>query len=90
MRAKLLMGLTILSSPLLTACDHNVRIATPPPELLECDPMPIPPELPPQSAETQRVRDLLTLGHIIALRTAYGSCAGNLAGVRVWREKVSR
>lgn len=73
----------------LSACTpERVRIATPPAELLTCDPIPDVPTLPDQTPETQRARDLLTLGYILALRTAYGACAGNLAGVRAWAEKV--
>lgn len=82
------MGLMILSSPLLTACGEHVRIATPPAEYLTCDPMPKAPELPPQSVETQRARDLLTLSYILALRTAYGSCAGNIAAINAWADEV--
>lgn len=72
-----------------TACaPERVRIATPPVELLTCKPMPPAPDLPAQAPETQRARDMLMLGYVLALRTAYGSCAGNLAGVRAWAEKV--
>lgn len=73
----------------VSACTpERVRIATPPPELLTCEPMPDAPALPDQAPETQRARDLLMLGYVLALRTAYGSCAGNLAGIRAWSVTV--
>lgn len=77
-----------LASVSLIACTEHVRLTTPPAELLTCEAMPPAPDLPAQTPETQRARDMLTLGYILALRTAYGSCAGNLAGVRAWSEKV--
>lgn len=73
-----------------SACHERVRIATPPIELLTCDAMPSAPALPALDgmAETQRARDVMMLGYVLALRSAYGSCAGNLAGVKAWAEVV--
>lgn len=80
----------ILSSLALTGCDKRVRIATPPVDLLTCDAMPRAPDLSALDGTpaTQRARDVMMLGYVLALRSAYGSCAGNLAGVKAWAEVV--
>ena len=78
----------ILAATLLftAACQPHIRIATPPPELLSCTPLPDAPVLP--GKDMQDARDLLTLDYILGIRSAYADCAGKLAGVARWADRV--
>lgn len=83
------MAATIPLSLGLTACgQERVRLVPVPVELTTCAGEPAAPELPVQSPETQRVRDGMVLDYILALRSAWGSCAAKVAGVRAWNEGV--
>lgn len=76
----------------LTACGgERVVIVKPPVALTSCADEPIAPDLAPvdwSSVETakpvQRERDQATLAYILALRSAWGSCAATVAGVKEW------
>lgn len=73
----------------LAACGQpRPVIIAPPAELATCALMPDAPDLPVQSPETQRERDLATLAYILALRTAYADCASRVAGLAKWRDGV--
>lgn len=73
----------------LAACGQpRPVIVAPPAELATCALMPPAPDLPPQSLETQRERDVMTLDYILALRTAYADCASKVAGLAAWRAGV--
>lgn len=79
---------SILAATLLftTACQPHIRIATPPPELLTCTPLPGAPSLP--GKDMQDARDVMVLDYILAVRSAYADCAGKLAGVARWADRV--
>ena len=81
----LLVGLFGLT---LTACGpKEVPVFTlPPAELAVCADEPNAPDLPPLSAENQRIRDEMVLEYILDLRSAYGDCAAKVMGLKVWRD----
>ena len=68
----------------------NVRIAQPPPDLLQCADEPQAPSLPERDGTdaTQLARDVATLSYILGLRSAWGSCRAAVDGVRAWSEEV--
>ena len=76
----------ILAFLTLTACQPHIRVATPPPELLTCAPLPAAPSLP--GMDQQDARDAMVLDYILAVRSAYADCAGKLAGVKAWADRV--
>lgn len=84
--------LMILCATVLTACGgERVVIVKPPVALTSCAGEPDAPDLAPvdwSSVETakpvQRERDQATLAYILALRSAWGSCAAKVAGVKDW------
>jgi hypothetical protein len=85
MRKLLLTGATILSLPLLTACGpERIEIVKPPVHLTECADEPQAPSLP--GREQQVERDRLTLDYILGLRSAWGDCAADVAGIKAWSE----
>ena len=88
--ATLRMTATILCALLMSACDHHVRIATPPPEYLTCAGEPMAPSLPERdgTVATEVARDIATLGYVLGLRSAWGDCAAKVAGVRAWAAGV--
>jgi hypothetical protein len=73
----------------LAACQQpRPVVVLPPAELATCAAMPTAPSLPVQSPETQRERDILILGYILALRTAHADCFAKVSGLARWRESV--
>lgn len=81
--------LALLPLIALAACGQpRPVIVAPPAELATCALMPPAPDLPVQTPETQRERDLMTLNYILALRTAYADCASKVAGLAAWRAGV--
>ena len=84
--------LLILAPFALAACGQREVpvLILPPAELSECADMPESPNIPARDGtdETQRVRDQLTLDHILNLRTAYGSCRSKVDGLKAWRDSV--
>ena len=81
----LLMLATILSGTVLGACEpKRVEMIKPPAELTECAAEPTAPDLP--GREQQAQRDLMTFGYILALRSAYGDCAADVAGIKAWSD----
>lgn len=87
-RAMLLAIVMTSCALVLTGCERKVlAVATKPPiELLTCDGEPLPPSLP--GRDQQDARDALMLDYALALRSAWGSCASQLAGVRAWAEAL--
>jgi len=57
---------------------------------LVCADEAIAPILPPKDGTeaTQLVRDNLTLTYVLAMRTAWGSCKADVAGVRKWADTL--
>jgi hypothetical protein len=96
MRKLLLTGATILSLPLLTACEpKRIEIVKPPVALTECADEPAAPSLPPvdwSSVEAarpvQQRRDGMTLDYLLALREAWGDCSADVAGVKAWSDSL--
>lgn len=91
------MGAPTLCALLSSACAPGpVRLASIPEELTVCDDEPQAPELPEQDwgatlavAEAiQRVRDIATLGYVLSLRSAYGSCRADVDGAKAWNEET--
>lgn len=88
--------LLVSALSMLSACDPHVRLATPPPEYLECATEPAAPDLPAidwtapvdQIKPVQRERDIATLGYVLSLRSAWGDCRAKIDGVRAWGEEV--
>ena len=79
----------------LSACNPQVRLATPPPQYLECADWPKSPDLPAQTwldLETARARaaqrDALVLTYIQAGFAAHADCKSKVAGVAAWSDKV--
>lgn len=76
----------------LTACgQERVRLAPVPVELTTCAAEPAAPDLPglDGTPETQRARDGMVLDYILRLRSAWGSCAAVVAGVKAWNEGLN-
>lgn len=71
---------------LLSGCDPHIRVATPPAHLLTCADEPPAPLLPERdgTVTTEVARDVMTLGYVLGLRSAWGDCAAKVAGVRAW------
>lgn len=84
------MAATIPCALFLSGCDKHVRVATPPAELLTCADEPRAPLIPERdgTAATEVARDVATLGYVLGLRSAYGDCKANLAGVEEWARGV--
>jgi hypothetical protein len=89
--------LTFLPLLALASCGQpeRVTIVKPPVSLTTCADEPDAPSLPSvdwTSVETarpiQRQRDEATLGYILNLRSAFGSCKGTVAGVAAWSEEL--
>jgi hypothetical protein len=72
------------ASVALAACGQPERVAIvpPPAHLTTCAAEPQAPSLP--GREMQAERDALTLAYILALRSAWGSCAAAVAGIAAW------
>lgn len=87
-RAMLLAIVTTSCALVLSGCGHKALAVAvrPPAELLTCDGEPLPPSLP--DRDQQDARDALMLDYALALRSAWGSCAGNLAGVKAWSDAL--
>lgn len=68
------------------------RISLPPADLATCAGEPQAPDLPRAdgSVDIQRLRDLLTLNYVLALRGAWGDCASKVDGLRAWRDSAGR
>lgn len=84
-------ALALYFGGILTACGpERVRIALPPPELLQCADEPTAPDLAPRdgSAATQLARDVAMLNGYLALRTAFGSCKAAVEGVNAWSRQM--
>ena len=92
MTHKARLAIICASFATLTACGQKEVpvLILPPAELSECADMPESPNIPSRDGtdETQRVRDQLTLDHILNLRTAYGSCRSKVDGLKAWRDSV--
>ena len=86
--AKLRLMAAIPLAMVLGACAHNEPpvLVLPPAELARCADEPLAPDLPAPSPETQRERDTLTLGYILALRSAWGDCRAKVKGLATWME----
>lgn len=69
---------------------YLVAGALPPAEYLTCADEPLAPDLPPRdgTTATEVARDVMTLGYVLAFRTAFGDCKGDLAAVKAWAERV--
>ena len=83
----------ILLAMACAACGpERLRIALPPADLATCADEPRAPDLPRAdgSAEIQRLRDLLTLNYVLALRGAWGDCKSRVDGLRAWRDEAGR
>lgn len=93
-RAKLLTLATIPWVMVLGACEpKRIETVRPPAALTECAVEPVAPDLPrvdwssvETARPTQQQRDLATFGYILALRTAYGDCAADVAGLKAWSD----
>lgn len=83
-----LAAMTLCALGLVGCGQDRPRIALPPIELTTCADEPEAPELPVQSAETQRMRDELMLDFVLALRSAWGDCRAQVDGLKAWRETV--
>ena len=82
------MLLAIALTPLLmasAACGPKRLVATKPPsDLLRCSAEPLAPELPAPGIE----RDRIVLAYVLAMRAAYGDCAGKIAGIKAWSDAL--
>jgi hypothetical protein len=79
----------------LSACGERPVTALPPLELTTCADIPAAPDLPAvdwSSVETARPvqtqRDLIMLDGYLAVRSAWGDCAGKVAGLKAWRQSM--
>lgn len=80
----------------LSACTTDrVQLVPPPVALTTCADEPASPSLPPvpwasveQARPVQAERDRLIFDYILRWRSAWGDCAGKVAGIREWREGV--
>lgn len=80
--------LATLAPLALAACALRPVTVLPPVELTECASEPLAPELPPRDGTdaAQLVRDQMTLVYILALRSAFGDCAADVAALKAWRQ----
>lgn len=79
----------ILSSLALTGCGtERPRISLPPVDLVTCADEPASPDIPARdgSEHAQRIRDVLTLDYILALRGAWSDCRAKVDGLKAWRD----
>ncbi len=83
-------ALSVLALSALAACSPSVRSIPIPAELATCADEPNAPDIPAKDGTeaTQMVRDTMTLGYILALREAWGSCRAAVDGVAAYREGV--
>ena len=80
--------IVVVASATLTACgQERPAIQKPPIDLLTCAPEPDAPDLP--GRDEQARRDVMTLDYILALRSAWGDCAANIAGVKAWADGLN-
>lgn len=71
----------------------RVELVKPPAALTECAGEPVAPDLAPVDWSTvatarpsQQARDLAMLGYVLALRSAWGDCSADVAGVKAWSD----
>jgi hypothetical protein len=77
------------------ACaEKRIELVRPPVALTECAAEPAAPDLPPvpwgaaEARAVQMMRDATTLAYVLALRSAWGDCSADVAGVKAWSEAL--